>query len=129
MCSMVPLHSYYCKRSKSFCNLVSSGITTGRFSPWICSYIIYRKYKLSWHDQTEQANPSWHGGMVNIFSIISPQTPFNTKVLAFYAFFFTPIISAEAPCYRLISKPGAWDVSPLLLLLCWANKKGIRQKS
>lgn len=40
-----------------------------------------------------------------------------------------PGISAEPLCYRLISKPEAREVSPILLLLLLANKSFLKHKS
>lgn len=115
------------KRSKSFCNLASSLITTGNFRSWICNHDIYRKSKLSRHDQTEQPNPSWHAQYLEHHLSTNPIYHQSFGPLCLFP---TPIISAEAPCYRLFSKPGAREVSLILVLLCWANKtgKGINPK-
>lgn len=126
LCSVVILNSYCCKRSKSFCNFVSSGVIRRSFRPWICNYL-YTEY-LNWVDMIRQ-NRQIPSVMLSMLSIVCPQTRFTTKVLAFYAFFPTPTILAEAQCYGLISKPRARKVSPILLLFCWANKRSIRQKS
>lgn len=40
-----------------------------------------------------------------------------------------PVISAEPLCYRLISKPEAREVNPILLLLLLANKSFLKHKS
>lgn len=115
------------KRSKRFCSLASSLNTTGSFRPWICNYDTYRKSKLSCHDQTEQSNPSWHAQYLEHHLSTNPIYHQRFGLLCLFP---TPIISAEAPCYRLFSKPGAREVGLILVMLCWTNKtgKGINPK-
>lgn len=73
-----------------------------------------------------RANPSWHARHLENHLSTNPIYHQSFDPLFLLS---APIISAEALRCRLISKPGAREVNPILLLLLPANKRGIKQKS
>lgn len=126
-CCTISLCSYCWKRSKrkNSCSLVLSGFCNREFQALDLQQCYIQKVSIQLPWSTEQGKSflaclaSWAS------SVSKPRLPPK-----FWSLFLLSslIISAEALHYRLIPKPGAREVNPVLLLLLPANKRGIKQK-
>lgn len=127
-CCIVPLYSSCCKRSKrkilaALYHLSSQQKVSG---PGFATTLYTESLNPVAMSRQNRANPSWHAR--HLEHHLSTNSIYHQSFDPWFLL-SAPIISAEALCYRLISKPGAREVNLILLLLLLANKRGVKEKT